>query len=168
MEITNRTLAIVGTVLIGVGLLFFGLNFIPGWTLAMTWPVIFFVLAAGFFVPPFLFPSQRQWMAGLFIPGAVLLSLGIIFLYTTISLDWSAWAFAWLLIVAGVGLGLMLAGLYGNWGSGVVTVGVWMLLVNVALFALFGALFGGPALKLAAPFVLTLAGIVLLIRAFRR
>jgi hypothetical protein len=72
------------------------------------------------------------------------------------------------LIIAGIGLGLLLSGRYGNWGNGVVLAGTWMILVNLGLFALFGAIFGGPVLKAGAPVLLTLAGVLLLVRALRR
>ncbi|HEX9014208.1 MAG TPA: hypothetical protein VF813_11850, partial [Anaerolineaceae bacterium] len=71
-------------------------------------------------------------------------------------------------IVSGVGLGLALAGWYGQWGRSVVVTGVWMIIVTVTLFSLFGALFGGPALKVVAPILLTVGGVLLLWRALKR
>ena len=168
MEISNKSLATLGVVLVVLGLLFLVLNFLPGWSIGKAWPVIFFFLAALFFVPPFLFPSQRQWIGSLFIPGAILISLGVLFFYNTLTGDWKSWAYGWLLIIAGIGLGLLLAGWYGKWGRAVTLTGIWMIVVNLGLFALFGAIFGGPVLKAAAPVLLTLAGVLLLVRAFRR
>lgn len=168
MEVTNRSLIVMGAILVVLGLLFLGFNFIPGWSVGMAWPVIFFVLAAGFYIPAFIFPSQRQWIASLFIPGSILLALGLIFFYNTTTNDWTSWAYAWLLIVSGVGLGLALAGWYGQWGRSVVVTGVWMIIVTVTLFSLFGALFGGPALKVVAPILLTVGGVLLLWRALKR
>lgn len=168
MEISNRSILVIGAILIAIGILFLALNFVPGWSIGMAWPVIFLVLAAGFYLPPFLFPDQRQWIASLFIPGSILLALGVIFLYNTISRDWQSWAYAWLLIIAGVGLGLSLAGWYGRWGRAVILTGAWMIAVTVVLFALFGALFGGPALRVLGPALILIGGVVLLFRALRR
>ncbi len=168
MEISNRSILVIGAILVLVGVFFLALNFVPGWSFGMSWPVIFLVLAAFFFIPPFIFPDQRQWIASFFIPGSILLALGVIFLYNTISGDWRSWAYAWLLIIAGVGLGLALAGWYGRWGRPVVVTGIWMIVINVILFAIFGALFGGPALRVLAPVLILVGGVLLLYRALRR
>lgn len=168
MEISNRSLTLVGAVLVGLGILFLVFNFIPGWSIGMAWPFVFFFLAAFFYIPPFLFPSERRWIGSLFIPGSILLVLGLIFLYNTITRDWASWAYAWLLLVSGVGLGLILAGWYGQWGRPVILTGTWLIIVDVALFALFGTLFGGPALKVISPALLVLCGVLLLLRAIRR
>ena len=47
-------------------------------------------------------------------------------------------------------------------------VGQWMLAISVLVFGLFGTLFGSPALKIAGPILLILAGVLLMARAFRK
>lgn len=168
MQITNRSLVVVGGLLIGLGVLFLALNFVPGWSFGKAWPLIFFLLAAGFVTPVFVFPMYRQWIGALFIPAAVLLTLGLIFLYNSVNGDWSVWAYAWLLIISAVGLGLMAAGSYSRWSRSVVDAGLWLLLVPLGLFALFGALFGGPQIKVIAPVLLLVGGVALLARSMRR
>lgn len=168
MTDNNRSLMVIGFILVAVGVVFFGMNFIPGWTAGMGWPLIFFFLAALLLAPMIVLPGQREWTSALFIPAAINLALGVIFLYNTITGDWGAWAYAWLLILSGVGLGLILASRFGNWDRAVSITGAWMLLVSLTLFGLFGALFGSTTLKLAAPFILILGGALLLLNALRR
>lgn len=168
MPVNNRSLMFIGLALVAVGVVFFSLNFIPGWTAQMGWPLIFFLIAALLLAPVVLLPGQREWTAALFIPAAVQLALGVIFLYNTISGDWNAWAYAWLLILSGVGIGLILAGRFGKWDRAVAITGMWILVVSLMLFGLFGALFGRPALKMAAPAILIAGGVLLLVQSMRR
>lgn len=164
----NRMLMIVGIALVVLGAVFFSLNFIPGWTGGMGWPLIFFLIAALLLAPAVMLPEQREWTAALIIPAAIQVVLGLIFLYNTITGDWNAWAYAWLLLVAGVGIGLMIAGRVGRWDRAVGITGMWILVVSLLLFGLFGALFGSPALRMAAPAVLIVGGALLLIQSLRR
>jgi len=168
MNIQDRITLVGGVVLIGLGVLFLVLNTVLGLTVATTWPIIFFVLAAGFYLPPLVLPYARQALAALFIPGSVMLALGLIFFYDTLTSDWASWAYAWLLIPAGVGLGLALASWVGGWGKDPAVVGLWMLAVSAAIFCIFGTLFGGPVLKAITPVLLILVGILILLRAFLR
>jgi hypothetical protein len=135
--------------------------------MAITWPLIFFALAAGFYLPVILWPSMRKELAGLFIPGSILLSLGVIFLYNTITNDWASWAYAWLLVNGGVGLGIILAAWIGEWGRDTMRAGIWMLIVCLAAFGFFATLFGGPVLKVAGPLLIIGFGTWILLRSFR-
>ncbi len=74
-----------------------------------------------------------------------------------------------LFIPAGVGLGLMLASLAGQWGRGARATGLWLMAVDVGLFALFASIFGhSDFIKLAGPVLIILAGAGILIRVFRK
>lgn len=168
MQITNRALLLAGALLIGLGVIFLALNFIPGWSFGMAWPLVFFLLAAGFIVPIFLFPMYREWIGALYIPGALMLAFGLIFFYNTFTGDWGMWAYGWLLLPTAVGIGLALAARHSSWGRGVIDVGLWLALGPLALFALFGALFGGPQLRIIAPALLLLGGVILLVRSIGR
>lgn len=168
MNPTNRGSLVVGLLLIGLGVLFFAFNVIPGIDIGALWPMIFIVLAVGFFAPPLLWPQAREGLSGLMIPGAILLMLGLIFFYDTLSGDWASWAYAWTLIPGGVGLGLWLGSWYGRWGKDSMAVGQWMLAISVLVFGLFGTLFGSPALKIAGPILLILGGVLLMARSFQK
>ncbi len=160
----NRGAVYVAILLIVGGALLLAINLAPRLTIANTWPVIFYILSAAFFLPPILWPEKRRGLSGLIIPASILLTLGILFSYNVGTRDWSAWAFAWVLIVAGVGMGLALASAYGRWSSTTTWVGVWMLLGSLVFFALFAGIFGSPLLKIVSPILLLLAGIILLLR----
>jgi hypothetical protein len=167
MQSTDRSSTIVAFALIGLGALFLLFN-LTGLDLGRTWPAIFFVIAAGFYLPPIVWPSARPGLAALFIPGSVVLMLGLIFFYNTLTEDWASWAYAWTLIPGGVGLGLALAARFGEWGRGTLWVGIWMIVGSVAVFGFFGTLFGGTALRAIGPAALIAVGLLLLWRSLAR
>ena len=168
MNPTDRSSTVVAIILIGLGLLFLAFNTIPGLDIGRAWPVIFLLIAGGFYLPPIIWPSERRRLAGLFIPGSVMLVLGLIFFYNALTDDWASWAYAWTLIPGGVGLGLALASRFGEWGRGTLLVGIWMIAGSVVVFGLFGTLLGGPALKAIGPVALIAGGVLLLLRSFAR
>jgi hypothetical protein len=167
MRRTNRGSTYVAILLIGMGALFLAFNLIPGFAMGRDWPVVFYILAAGFYLPPILWRDQVRSLSGLFIPASIMLALGLIFTYDVITHDWASWGYAWTLIIAGVGGGMALAGWSGHWGSLPTWVGSWMLLGSLAIFALFASIFGLPVLKLAGPALLIIAGAFLITRGFR-
>jgi hypothetical protein len=164
----NRRQIYVAILLIGLGVLFLASNFISGYFLQRAWPGIFYAMAAALYLPPFLWGPDRRRLAGLLIPGSIMLSLGLIFTYNVLTGDWLSWAYGWSLIVAGVGLGLALGARLGEWGRSSTWVGIWMLVASVAVFSVFGALFGGPVLKTSAPVMLVISGLVLILAGFRK
>ena len=166
MNAANRSSTAIALILIGLGALFLAFNLVPGLQLGRTWPVIFFIIAAGFYLPALVWPESRQGLAALLIPGSIMLALGLIFFYNTLTNDWASWAYAWTLIPGGVGLGLALASRVGQWGQGTLWTGVWMMVGSVVVFGLFGMLFGGPVLKAFGPIVLIAGGVLLLLRQF--
>jgi hypothetical protein len=164
----KRGNVVIALLLIGFGLVFLFFNFIPGLTMRTYWPFIFFILAAGFFVPPLVIPGARKGLSSLFIPGTILAVLGLIFFYNTFTHDWVSWSFAWLLIPGSVGLGLMAAAWFGGWGEDTVKVGFWMMIISLVFFAFVGSLFGALFLKVTGPLVLISLGLFFVIRSLRR
>jgi len=163
MNITNKGSVILAGGLIGIGVLFLAINLLPG--VQATWPILFFIIAAMFFLPPFIWTDARRGLSGLMIPGAIFTVLGLIFTYNTLTGDWVSWAYAWTLIPGGVGRGLALAAQYGGWGKGTTWVGVWLGLGSVAVFSIFAALVGGPVLRAVGPALLIVLGLVFLLRS---
>lgn len=168
MRPSDRNSILIAIIFISLGVLFLVLTIIPGVHLAVFWPLIFFVLAVGFYLPPLIWQTVRKELVALFIPGTIMFFLGAIFLYNTITDDWAMWAYGWLLILAGVGIGITLAAWLGEWGSNTQWVGIWLTIANVALFSLFSVLFGNAWFKAVGPILLIICGVVLLIRSLRR
>ncbi len=151
--------------LILLGVVFLVIN-LTGLKIGQTWPVIFFIMAAMFFLPSMLWPQAKRGLAGLFIPGSIMLVLGLIFLYNVLTNDWVAWAYAWTLIPGSVGLGLWLGAIVGKWSGDADRVGAWMMGISVMVFALLGAIFGAASMKIIGPVLLVIGGALFLLRGF--
>ncbi len=158
MTSTKQNSSFLAIVLIGLGIFLLILNFIPRYLMHHSWWFIFFILAAGFFLPAIVWPKARQGLAALFIPGSIMAVLGLIFMYNTTTDNWEAWEYLWTLLPASTGLGLFLAGKYGNWEKGVDKVGVWIMVFSLAGFILFS----GRVIKIVGAIILILIGIWML------
>lgn len=165
---TERGTSLVAFILISLGILFLIANLVPALGLSRTWPMFLVLMAAALYLPAFMWPSERRGLVALFIPASVLLVLGLIFLYNTFTLDWGSWAYAWTLIPAGVGLGLVLASGRGGWASRISRVGIWFIVISLTAFGFFGSLFGSSLIQAFGPILLILGGGLLLLRSFRR
>jgi len=168
MQSTDRSGTVVAVVLIGLGVLFLAFNLIPGLDIGQMWPIIFFLIAGAFYLPAIVWPSERKALAGLYIPASIMLVLGLIFLYDTITGDWGSWAYMWTLIPGGVGLGLALGSRIGGWGRDTMQVGIWMMVGSLVAFAFFGLFFGSALIRTIGPLLLIAGGALLLLRALRR
>lgn len=166
MPTTQRMPTMIAAVLIGLGILFLAVN-VLGINFGRVWPLIFFVLGAGFYVPIVLLPEARGALAALIIPGTILIGLGLIFFYNTLTDDWDSWAYVWALIPAFVGLGLMLAARIGGWANSVVVTGFWIALGSGAVFGVMAMFFGSQAFGTIGPIVLIAIGVLFLIRSAR-
>ncbi len=169
LETTNRGGVVVGVLLIATGMVFFIANMLPGIDLGRMWPGLFYAVGLALLLPPWILPSHRQALAGLIIPGMLLLVLGFIFTYIVATDDWESLAYIWALIPASVGVGLWVAARFGFWGPGASTVGLWMLAGSLVAFAIFAAFLGGEGpLAKGAPLALIALGAVVTVTALVR
>ncbi|MCX6053578.1 MAG: hypothetical protein NTZ74_01435 [Chloroflexi bacterium] len=168
MNESNRGTLVTGILLVVLGIFFAALNLIPGLNASKTWPLILITLAAGFILPAFIWPQSRKGLASLFIPASILLVLGVIFLFNTLTGIWNIWAIAWMLIPASVGLGLLSSARVGKWNKGIRTVGVWILIISLTTFSFFTALFTNPVVKYIGAAILVLTGVFFLIRSLTK
>lgn len=152
-----------GLILILVGVGFLLNQFFPslfGW---FSWPWILVVIGGIFFLS-----SLIGRVGGLMIPALILLGLGGIFLYQTATGNWESWSYIWALMPALAGLGMLIGSLYDREMVPARPVGAIMFVAGLALFAVFGGVFGLDVDILRYwPVLLILLGLVVLVKALR-
>ncbi len=134
-----------------------------GW--AQFWPGFLALGALAFYLPGIVWWERRRQLAGLAVPGTILLANALIFFYNTLSRDWNAWSYLWALEPLAVGLGLYAAWLAGLRYQGLLIGGHVLAAIGAFLFAVFGLVFGSLAARIVAPFVLIGLGGLLLARS---
>lgn len=157
----NRVVRITSVILIIVGAALLALTIILRGTLNIGLPLVFLMLGAGFYLLVFVLIRTWRWGVFAFVPGSIMIALGIVFLLNVLTGDWNSWAYAWLLIVAGAGLGLVLANWQKQYRKEVTLTGWIMFLGGLTFFAVFGAITGGLFIQIAAPILLALGGVFL-------
>ena len=162
MPSLNKLVKVLSIVLVGTGVVLLGVNIALGGTLNLALPLVFLMLGGAFFL--LVLALYKRWIWGLFlvVPGSILLAFGLIFLLNVITKDWNSWAYAWLLLLAGAGLGLVLANWQQHWPHVITLVGWGLAVGGVTFFAVFGAIAGGPFIQVMAPILLVLGGVLLL------
>lgn len=102
---------IAGSVLILLGVLsLLGRLFdLVGW--GELWPLIVIAAGASFFVGMFF---GGKSFGALAIPGSIVVTVGGILLVMNITGHWTAWSYAWALIISAVGAGLFINGLWSE------------------------------------------------------
>jgi hypothetical protein len=165
--VDSRGSVVAGAILILIGAAFLAFNVLRI-DFGQVWPIIFFFIAAGFYLPVLLSTRNRAEMAGLLIPGTILAGLGVIFFYNTFTNDWGSWAYIWAFIPASVGLGLLIAARVGHWGGDTAKVGFWMFVISTAVGLIMAAFFGGGNAGLLGAIFLIGLGLYLLVQSLRR
>ncbi|HEY9086589.1 MAG TPA: response regulator transcription factor [Anaerolineaceae bacterium] len=155
---TPSRIASYGLIFTGVVLL--ALNIVFGGKLNVALPLVFIMLG-GLFIGLVTYLGGQRWAALLYLPGAVLAALGLVFLLNVLTADWTAWAYAWLLPVAALGLGLLLADHRLRWPRPVHLTAWGLLLGGLSLFVIFGAVTGGLLIQIMAPILLIAGGLLL-------
>jgi DNA-binding CsgD family transcriptional regulator len=161
MEKTKRLVWIASMALVGLGLVALILNLILGWSVNFTWPLVVMILGAVFIILAGALVEKWWWAAFFYIPAMVLLALGLIFLLNIVTNDWNAWAYAWLLAVAGLGLGVVLANRELHGREGFTVAGMAVFFGGITLAVLFGAVMGGRFMLVMAPILLVVGGLAL-------
>jgi DNA-binding CsgD family transcriptional regulator len=161
MRSSGKTGQIASFVLIGIGAVLLAMTIFVDGSLNIALPLVFLMLGCAFFILVSAVGQKWFWAALLYIPGSLLLAFGVIFLLNVLTNDWNAWAYAWLLLVAGLGLGMLLANRQQTWPQVISLVGFSLLVSGITFFALFGAITGGLFIQVMAPILLILGGLVL-------
>lgn len=169
MNRQNRTELILGFLLILVGAWFVASRQVPAlrpWAnLHFEWP--YYVIGAGALMLILGLSTGRPRMA---IPASIIAGVGAILLYQNRSQDWESWSFLWTLIFAFVGIGVILAGLFGDNLSYNLRRGLNLLVISAALFLIFITIMGRSSLlgDYGAAALLIFIGLYVIGRGFFR
>lgn len=104
---------------------------------------------------------------GLAVPGMIFATVGGILNYQNLTGDWESWSFAWALIPAGVGVGIMLAAIIeGKWRD--ILSGAWLFVGNGIVFFVFWAIFrqDSTLVRTYWPLGLVALGLIFLVQSF--
>lgn len=153
-------------VLFGVALL--ALQLMPGlraWLdTSFGWPLI--IVGVGAIM---LLTSLLTWQPGFVTSGCIVTGIGGIIYWQNATGAWASWAYAWTLLPAFAGVGMILAGaMKGDfWRS--LRLGLWQVLISAVLFMIFAAFLGGPnLLGVYWPVLIIGLGVAMLFRPLLR
>lgn len=165
---SNTGNVVSGLILIGLGVIFLLGQFINFSAWQLVWPLLV-MGAGGMFFAGMLAGGKSA--AGLAVPGSIISVIGAVLLYQNFTRHWNSWAYAWTLIVLAVGVGLWIA---GRWGDDAQQrhSGLRVMQVGVVMFILFGIFFEGFIFgfsgarwqRIIFPVLLVLFGLYLLVR----
>jgi DNA-binding CsgD family transcriptional regulator len=158
---SRRTTTWLSAALVLIGVLILASNLLPGGGIAVGLPLVICLLGAVTLLLAYSAPVKYEWAVWICLPGCMLIALGIVFLLNVITGDWKAWAYAWLLLFAGAGIGTVLIGQRFGWRDLYLLIGGASCLLSLILFTLFGAIAGGLFIQIMAPILLITAGLLL-------
>jgi hypothetical protein len=133
----SRASLFIGVALIGLGALFLAQEIFDLRLLDWMWPLLIVAFGALFFVG---MVAGGKATGPLAIPGSIICVIGLIMLGLNLTDHWESWAYAWGLIVAAVGLGLLIWGWYGDQPA-LRRSGLSVMQTGLFLFLIFGAFF---------------------------
>ncbi len=165
MNVQRRSNLALGVVLIVLGGIFLATQLLPGLGLILSWPWIVIGVGGALLVIGLL--AGAPDMA---VPACIVAGIGGILYYQNLTGDWTSWSYAWALIPAFVGVGMLLAAALGGRSRYAFREGIRTLLVGVVLFLVFGSIFGAFTwLGAYWPLLLVAAGILILVEGlFKR
>ena len=139
MERQGRNgMLVFGLLLILIGLFFFLGQFVHFEAWRYVVPLLVVGVGLAFFAG---MVTRGKEAAGLAIPGAMFVALGLILLYQVVTAHWGSWAYIWTLIFpAGLGVGMVLTGIRS--GSTVMQrIGEILAVVGLLSFVVLGTFF---------------------------
>jgi len=165
----NRSALFLGILLILVGAWLVVSNQVPAvrdWLANnFAWPM--WTIGAGLLI---FFIGLLTGAPGMSVPAAIVAGIGGILYYQNATNNFASWSYMWTLIPGFVGVGLILAGLLGEYTRHNVARGLNLIIISAVMFLIFGALFGGLGiLGPNGPAILLIAlGVYILLRGFLR
>ncbi len=165
----NRSTLFLGILLILVGAWLVVSNQVPAvrdWLANnFAWPM--WTIGAGLLI---FFIGLLVGAPGMSVPAALVAGIGGILYYQNATNNFASWSYMWTLIPGFVGVGLILAGLLGEYTRHNIARGLNLMVISAVMFLIFGALFGGLGiLGPNGPAILLIAlGIYIVLRGFLR
>jgi hypothetical protein len=101
------------------------------------WPFILVGIGVIFFVGMF---AGGKSTAGLAIPGAVFVGIGLMMFIQNLTSHWESWSYAWTVIIMFVGVGITIMGMWAR-DEHQRRAGLRVLNIGVVMFVIFGAFF---------------------------
>jgi hypothetical protein len=164
MDRRRRSSLVGGLLLILLGTWFLVSQFLPGLYPEFSWPWI--IIGVGVLMLVIGLLSGEPDMA---VPACIVGGIGGLLYWQNATGNWESWAYAWTLIPGFVGVGVVLSGLLGGGGGKAARDGGGLILISLALFAVFGSWLGGLTLFGDYwPVLLILWGLWLLVRPLFR
>jgi hypothetical protein len=167
----SRGTAVIGAILIVMGLVFFIGQALDVDLTDVGWP--FYVIAPGVALLAIGLTQERG--SGLTIAGSIVTMVGLVLLYQNSTDHWESWAYAWALVgPGGSGIGMLLYGTRSRNGR-MARDGFWQILVAIGLFAAGLIFFEGiigisgrrlPLPEWVIPVAIIALGLVVLVRGF--
>ena len=168
MDARLRTSLAAGLVLILLGVLFLAAQLIPGLEVwlrpELWWPLI--IVGIGVLL---LLVGLLTSVPAMAVPACVVGGIGVLLFWQNATNNWDSWAYAWALIPGFLGVGIILSGLFSGKVRESIGAGVWLIVISLVLFTVFGSLLGGPRLLgVYWPVLLIVLGLFILIRPLFR
>jgi DNA-binding CsgD family transcriptional regulator len=167
MQSDKRGMTIASSVLVAAGVLFLGLSIFFNGLIDFTLPLIFLTIGPGFVLLVFALAARWRYAPLFYLPAGVFIAFGLVFLLNVVTNDWQAWSYAWLLPVAGLGVGGVLAARHTPLPASLLLVSLVVAALGFSLFGVFGAIVGGMFIRVAAPLLLVAGGLGLRFGWFR-
>jgi hypothetical protein len=129
------------------------------------WPM--WVIGAGVII---LIVGMLVGAPGMAVPASIVAGIGGILYYQNATENWASWTYLWALIPGFVGVGSILAGLFGDEPRRNIGRGINLLVISAVLFLIFATVFGG--LKILGSYglaaILILLGVYIVVRGLLR
>ena len=168
MDQQRRSNLAFGVILIALGALFLVYQLVPQFHVLINWETAWPLTIVGFGVV-LLVVAVAANVPGLAIPAALVGGIGCLLWWQNATGNWESWAYAWALIPGFVGVGIILNGLLSGNLRNALTAGVWLIVISLVLFLIFGSFLGGQVLFGAYwPVLLIGLGILILLRPLFR
>ena len=154
-----------GVVLILLGIVFLVTQWVPGFRVWASWPLVIVGVGLALLVIGLVLGAP-----GMAVPACIVGGIGALLYWQNVTGHWESWAYAWALIPGFVGVGVLLAGLLEGKFRQALGGGGWLILISLVLFAIFGSFLGG--LNLLGPYwpvlLIVLGLFILVARLVRR